>query len=322
MNAHRRRALTLIELLVVIAIIGVLFAILLPAVLAARESARRVQCQNNLRQLALAMQHHNDAIGHLPSAGWGGSWTPHPDRGSGKSQPGGWLYGLLPYLEQTGLRQLGAGSSSIGQREVKVAMLVRTSLNVTQCPSRRSGGPFTISFPAAFTPFGSIPVAYAARSDYAANAGCQRRCEIEAYGGPQSLEEGDHPGFPWPDVTDHNGVCFLRSELPLASVHRGLSQTYLVGEKHLYSRSYHDGTDHGDDWSMYAGYQDDNSRCTFLPPLRDAAPDPASDAQRCRFGSAHPSGWNVAYCDGAVSFLSHSADSEIHTRSGDRTGSF
>ena len=99
---------TLVELLVVITIIGILIALLLPAVQAAREAARRVQCSNNLKQLGLAMLQHEERNRFFPTGGWGWYWVGDPDRGFGKEQPGGWVFSVLPYMEQQPLHDLGS----------------------------------------------------------------------------------------------------------------------------------------------------------------------------------------------------------------------
>ncbi len=101
------RGFTLVELLVVITIIGILIALLLPAVQAAREAARKLHCGNNLKQLALGALNHELAHGFFPSAGWGYLWVGDPDRGTGKEQPGCWVYATLPYVEQQALHDLG-----------------------------------------------------------------------------------------------------------------------------------------------------------------------------------------------------------------------
>jgi prepilin-type N-terminal cleavage/methylation domain-containing protein len=104
-----RRGFTLVELLVVIAIIGILVALLLPAIQAAREAARRTQCTNHLKQLSLGMIQHAETHGHLPTAGWLGSWVGDPDRGFDERQPGGWIYNILPFIEEQQVHDMGIG---------------------------------------------------------------------------------------------------------------------------------------------------------------------------------------------------------------------
>ena len=91
---ERRYGFTVLELLVVVAIVGTLLALLLPALMAARKSARGVQCKSNLREISLAVQHHHDATKKLPAA-----WTSPSDHTSGY----GWAVALLPYLEDAAL---------------------------------------------------------------------------------------------------------------------------------------------------------------------------------------------------------------------------
>ncbi len=102
-----RTGFSLIELLVVISVIGVLLALLLPAVQAARESARRTTCQNHLKQMGLAALNHELSRKYYPTGGWGFYWVGDPDRGSGANQPGSWSYVILPYLEETQLAAIG-----------------------------------------------------------------------------------------------------------------------------------------------------------------------------------------------------------------------
>src|SRR5882762_2665231 len=110
------RAFTLVELLVVIAIIGILVALLLPAIQAAREAARRSQCTNQLRQLAIAFHNHHDTHKHLPTGGWAFTWLGYPEYGFGKNQPGGWMYNILPYMEEQNLHDIGKSATTAAAR--------------------------------------------------------------------------------------------------------------------------------------------------------------------------------------------------------------
>ena len=142
----KQRAFTLVELLVVIAIVGILVALLLPAVQAAREAARRTQCVNNLKQLALGMQNYESANRHYPAAyittdpktngsSYGISYGDDNHNG-----PPGWAWCtlLLPYIEESALHD--GLKLNLPCWAPENAALVKTRLPAVLCPSAAGGG--------------------------------------------------------------------------------------------------------------------------------------------------------------------------------------
>ena len=169
-----RKAFTLVELLVVIAIIGILISLLLPAVQAAREAARRMQCSNQLKQLGVAMQIHHDAYGFYPSGGWGWFWVGDPDMGSGESQPGTWTFSLLPYLEMEQIYSMGSGPDPNDpvKREALRSMC-EIPVSTFICPSRRAckAYPTNVWSYALVPRNAAFPIETGGKTDYAANTG-------------------------------------------------------------------------------------------------------------------------------------------------------
>lgn len=131
MPSLSRAGMTLIELLVVVAIVGVLIALLMPAVQAAREMARRGQCANNLRQIGLAMHAFDEAQQRLPSSE---TWYSDPTAPTGQRFTGGSAFvALLPYLEQAHLYARYNPKLSISAAQN--AAIANTTLDVLCCPS-------------------------------------------------------------------------------------------------------------------------------------------------------------------------------------------
>lgn len=298
---NSRRAFSMVELLVVIAIVGVLAGLLLPAVQAAREAARRSQCSNNLRQLSLGMIQHAEMLGHFPSGGWGYAWVGVPDQGFGRSQPGGWVYNVLPFIEQKSLHGLGSGLDA-EQRQEASATRLQTPLAVMHCPSRRAVAPLPAT---TNLPRETSPLFVMARSDYAANSG---DLILQGTAGPATITEGN-TSYQWTAKTYKcTGISFLRSEVTLASLVDGASNTYLVGEKYLNQMYYETGEDTGDDESMYAGHSLDNFRYGVNPPRQDTY----GSSTPQRFGSPHNGGCHMAFCDGSVQVVSYAVDARVH----------
>ena len=302
------RGLSMVEVLVIVTIVGVLIALLLPAVQAARESGRRTQCKHNLKQLGQAMQNHASSLERYPSNGWGHGWVGLPDRGTGKNQPGGWIYNLLDYLDQSTLRETGRDMSPQDQQQARTR-LIQMPLAVMTCPraapSLSPAAPWGNDFNAPWVP--ALP-----KNDYALNGGDYYE-ESQVWQGPATLQQGDAGNYSWTDLRLFTGISCQRSEIKPVMVSDGLGQTYMIGEKHVSRLNYNTYEDEGYNQSMYVGTCLDLSRWVQQPPLQDA-----DDVEYLRFGSAHGGGSHFIFCDGAVKLISYQIDPEVHRRLGNR----
>jgi prepilin-type N-terminal cleavage/methylation domain-containing protein/prepilin-type processing-associated H-X9-DG protein len=311
----RASAFTLIELLVVVAIIAVLIGLLLPAVQRVREAANRIKCANNLKQMGLAALNHESTYKRFPGGGWGERWVGEPDRGTGASQPGGWVFQILVFMEQDNLKSWGAGLPRPQQLQINTQRL-SIPIPIMNCPTRRTGGPHANMQNLTYYNCSTSPLALA-RADYAANSGDLVKDENGR--GPLSLQEGDDPKF-WKtaqySTKDFTGIIFQRSEIKIADITHGTSNTYLLGEKYLDAARYLDQKDESDDESMYIGMDNCVVRSTGLPPMQDRR----GIQDGYRFGSAHVAGCNMLYCDGRVEFVDYNIDRMVHLRAGNRFG--
>jgi prepilin-type N-terminal cleavage/methylation domain-containing protein len=313
-TVHQRPGFTLIELLVVIAIIAILIALLVPAVQRVREASNITTCTNNLKQMALAVHNHHDVYGILPSGGWGWQWIGDSNR-TGIHQPGGWLYSILPFLDQENLWKQDQGLTNAQAAQAQAIAISRlgTPIEFYNCPSRRTGGPYPFTNGATqyfigladgttttiSTTQAGGPLAVGARSDYAGCAGDFTQHD-ENDGGPATLaaENGHNWGTNW------TGVIYDHSSIRMADIVRGTSNTYLIGERYLNASNYWNGNDLGDNEAIYVGADNDNLRDCGDLPMQDTR----GFTDTFRFGSAHDAGLNMSMCDGSVQFVTYGID--------------
>lgn len=338
-KSHERgRAFTLVELLVVIAIIGVLVALLLPAIQAARESARRATCVNQLKQMGLALLNHESAIGTFPT---GGS-EPWHDEGAASVAYGkgyGWMVQILPYVENSALQNISKG---YGAGDAARDRIVRaTPVPLYNCPSKRAP---VISFNGT----AEDPDA------------CQNGCALADYAAatPANILDLDRLSFEpwfWQGVR-HGDVVAAADQLlrfngkkiyPVAyqgvivrtgmsdpckpkQITDGLSNTMAVGEKRLYTNLYQEGAPF-DDIGWTDGWDPDIIRYTGYRPGPDVSgPDAKEEIQRFEnehpeldgygyhFGSPHPGSFNAVFADGHVTSIDYDIDLVVFNALGSR----
>jgi len=327
----RRRipGFTLVELLVVIAIIGILIALLLPAVQATREASRRTQCSNHLKQMGLAVHSHVNALGVFPTGGdlpwvadtsWyrsnGGPFG--PDR-----QSISWTFQILPYMEQKAVYDIAT-----------LDVLAATSIATYLCPSRRSTATFAVdSFPAA--PRRAV-------HDYAAaTAGSSARKTIDddlwmywyfwQDGNVWRVPHVRHyPGVivrtNWDRYDSPPGPAGSTAPVEMSAITDGTSKTMMLGEKMSPPNTYGTEIGLGDaaGWAV-GGWSGDTIRSTDWPPSVDTA-EPVyglgghevMKPGYSSFGSAHASGFNAAFADGSVRRISYVIDRSIFNWLGHR----
>ncbi len=291
-SSSSHRGFSLIELVVVVAIIGTLLSLLLPAVQAARETARRSQCLDNLRQLGLAMQNYHNVNRSFPS---GFVW---PDRTM-------WSALVLPQLGQEALYntlEFGQPWDKDNSPNERACSIV---VSIFRCPS--AAAPRHIDFEG--IP-GRVPCTY---------LGCASGKVVRESGA--NFRAGDR---------DLDGVLFNNSRVRIAEITDGTSSTFVAGEAlHRYEVQ---GVDHigniqgVDHW--YFGSTDDLAGINASEAVGSTAieinavfnPDRTIDEKELCFSSNHPGGAHMAFADGHVTFISDKIDDNPWSAMGTRSG--
>ncbi len=307
-NAHP--GFTLIELLVVIAVIGILIAILLPAVQAAREAARRMRCNNNLKQIGLALHMYHDVHGRFPP-GYGYETRPYgaPTRSTAHGL-WSWIPRLYAQIEQPGFAQtikweFGAGDVNKSWYPAENRKIVTAKIPLLHCPTdpnvlrnKGEGGSCPNSIPMSV----GYPAEGLGQTSYAANVG---RGRMEATDGTRvNGVFAYHYGASIAEIRDGTSNTLLLSELMALPCDPPGWATYETGPVFMQDHAPNDPTPDivdacGRD-GLPAGY----------PGCIDGFRTPPYGLNRVLYSarSYHPGGVNAALCDGSVRFVPNTID--------------
>ncbi len=305
-NRDGSRGFTLIELLVVIAIIGVLIALLLPAVQAAREAARRTQCTNNLKQLALAANNYESANGCYPAGSYSNYNGGAPARGCANGvapcafpENFSVFVRMLPYTEQSAM--YNAVNFNLTSSNFENITIAGVRLNILTCPSDTTNDPVPLvkgapnssfNLIAGTPPPGNWLQCY---SSYAGNAGTWD------YGTTTLANPAVRAMY--------NGVIYNDSSTAIAQVTDGTSNTMLFAEHSHFMATLNDPNFYVSDNSWQSGRWYDTLFSTLYPisinlqALPAQVNGPFGYYSITAANSLHPGGANFAYCDGSVRFL-------------------
>ncbi len=281
----RRKGFTLIELLVVIAIIGVLIALLLPAVQAAREAARRAQCTNNLKQMGIALHNYHDAVGAFPP----GLMSRPASDGSNTGPGWGWGAMLLPEVEQSAVYNAINVNLPIESVANSTARLTKISAYI--CPSDAYFEPqFTVVDESTTNTSLGAPICDVASSDYVGSFGT-----------------GDVSDYPGRDFG--NGLFFRNHSVKIAEITDGTSQTLAIGEKsqNLARATWAGAISHAAVpitlLQAEDGLSPEGGDALVIAHTGELNGPNSIPAHADQFWSLHPGGCNFLFADGSVHFL-------------------